>query len=223
MTIASQLAAITNRISAAAQAAGRNSASITLVAVSKTQPQSAVLAAYAAGQRVFGENRVQEAAAKFTDLRATHQDMQLWLIGPLQTNKVAAAVRLFDTIATLDRPKLAAALAEEMAKQQRRPNILIEVNIGNEPQKAGISPAALPDFYADCRDRLQLPIKGLMCIPPLGADPAPYFRALATQADQLQLPIRSMGMSGDFETAIACGSTAVRVGTALFGERPAQG
>lgn len=223
MTIANRLTALTDKTGAAAQRSGRNPASITLVAVSKTQPQSAVLEAYTAGQRVFGENRVQEAVAKFTDMRTTHQDLQLWLIGPLQTNKVTAAVRMFDTIATLDRPKLAEALAQEMSKQQRWPDILIEVNSGNEPQKAGISPAALPDFYADCRNRLHLPIKGLMCIPPIATDPAPYFRDLTKLANQLQLPIRSMGMSGDFETAIACGSTAIRVGTALFGERPTKG
>jgi len=218
MTIVSNLANLRAQIAAAAQTAEREARTVTLVAVSKFQPQEAVLEAYAAGQRVFGENRVQEAVEKFAPLRASHPDLRLQLIGALQTNKVVQAVQLFDVIATLDRPKLAERLAAEMAKQQRWPEVLIEVNIGDEPQKAGISPAALPDFIATCR-KLALPIRGLMCIPPAEADPAPYFQHLAQLADQHNLPIRSMGMSNDFPTAIAHGSTEVRIGTALFGAR----
>lgn len=216
--IAVNLSAIRDRIAQAAQRVGRNPATITLVAVSKTQPSEAVEAAYAAGQRVFGENRVQEAAEKFPALQAAHPDIHLSLIGALQTNKAARAVSLCDSIATLDRPKLAAVLAQEMTRQERRPALLIEVNIGAEPQKAGILPGALPEFLAQCRD-LGLTINGLMCIPPHGEDPAPHFTALTRLADTQDLAVRSMGMSGDFEAAVRCGSTQVRVGTALFGAR----
>lgn len=216
--IAANLDAIRDRIAQAAQSVRRDPASITLVAVSKTQPAAAVAAAYAAGQRVFGENRVQEAAEKFPELQGAHPDLRLHLIGALQTNKAARAVALCDAIATLDRPKLAAVLAQTMTQQRRHPALLVEVNIGVEPQKAGILPHDLPEFLAQCRD-LGLSITGLMCIPPHSADPAPHFTALARLADHHQLAVRSMGMSGDFETAIRCGSTQVRVGTALFGAR----
>lgn len=216
--IAANLDAIRDRISKAAQSVRRDAASITLVAVSKTQPAEAVTAAYAAGQRVFGENRVQEAAEKFPALQAAYPDLRLHLIGALQSNKAARAVGLCDAIATLDRPKLATVLAQAMTQQQRHPALLVEVNIGAEPQKAGILPAALPSFLGQCRD-LGLAIQGLMCIPPHNQDPTDHFTALAHLADRHQLAVRSMGMSGDFETAIRCGSTQVRVGTALFGGR----
>lgn len=216
--IAANLSAIRDRIAQAAQSVGRHPAEIALIAVSKTQPAAAVAAAYVAGQRSFGENRVQEAAEKFPALQAAHPDIRLHLIGALQTNKAARAVSLCDSIATLDRPKLVAVLAQEMARQQRRLPLLIEVNIGAEPQKAGILPHDLPEFLAQCR-ALGLGINGLMCIPPQGDDPAPHFTALARLADTHQLAVRSMGMSGDYETAIRCGSTQIRVGTALFGAR----
>lgn len=208
------------RLAAAALSAGRLPESVALVAVSKTQPAEAVLQAYAAGQRLFGENRVQEASVKFTPLRATCPDIHLQLIGPLQTNKVSDAVRLFDSIATLDRPKLAETLAQAMAKHNRRPALFIEVNLAAEPQKTGIAPEELPAFLEDCCERLHLPVVGLMCLPPHNQDPRPHFEQLARLAEQAGLPECSMGMSADFETAIACGSTQVRLGTALFGVRP---
>jgi len=218
-TIGANLAALNRRIEAAARGAGRDSTNIALVAVSKTHPQEAVAAALAAGQRVFGENRVQEADAKYPDLKARYPDLRLHLIGPLQTNKVKEAVALFDVIETVDRPKLAEALAKEMVRQGRALPCFIEVNIGNEPQKAGISPDAADAFIADCRTKWKLNLRGLMCIPPEGRDPAPYFRALAAIAKRNDLAELSMGMSADFETAIACGATLVRVGTAIFGQR----
>ncbi len=218
--IAEQLHRLRTRLAAAAALAERPPNAVALVAVSKTQPVEAIHLAYAAGQRLFGENRVQEAAAKFTPLRANWPDLHLQLIGPLQTNKVAEAVRLFDSIATLDRLKLAEALAQAMARHNRRPSLLIEVNLAAETQKAGIAPTALPAFLHDCRERLHLPIVGLMCIPPFGHDPRQYFEQLTHLADTHGLPERSMGMSADFEVAIACGSTQVRLGTALFGIRP---
>lgn len=218
--IAENLHRLRAQLTAAAKLAGRAPDAVALVAVSKTQPASAVQQAYAAGQRLFGENRVQEAAAKFTPLRAACPDIHLQLIGALQTNKAVDAVRLFDSIATLDRVKLAEALAQAMAKLNRRPSLFIELNLASEPQKAGLAPAALPAFLDDCRERLRLPVVGLMCIPPLGHDPRPFFEQLHRLADTHGLSERSMGMSADFETAIACGSTQVRLGTALFGVRP---
>lgn len=217
--IAANLAALRRRMAAASAAAGRGAEDIALVAVSKTHPADAVAAAIAAGQRVFGENRVQEAEAKYRDLKARHPDLRLHLIGPLQTNKAREAVALFDVIETVDRSKLAEALAKEMARQGRQLACLIEVNIGNEPQKAGVAPEAADAFIAECRTRWKLDLRGLMCIPPEGGDPAPYFRALAAIAKRNNLPELSMGMSGDFEIAIACGATLVRVGTAIFGKR----
>ncbi len=190
-----------------------------LVAVSKTHPAAKVAELLAAGQRHFGENRVQEAAAKFPALKIAYPDLKLHLIGPLQTNKVRQAVALFDVIETLDRIKLAHALAEEMQKAGRIIPCLIEVNIGAEPQKAGIAPAELQGFLAACRN-LGLAIEGLMCIPPQGDDPEGWFRQLGGLGQSCGLQTLSMGMSHDFKTAIACGATRVRVGTALFGERP---
>ena len=217
--IAANLAAVRARIEAAARGAGRKSDAVTLVAVSKTQPQSAVRDALAAGQRVFGENRVQEALDKFPGLRSEFPDLVLHLIGPLQTNKVREAVAHFDVIETVDRPRLAEALAREMERTGRRLPCLVEVNTGEEAQKAGVFPEAADDFIADCRDRLGLRIEGLMCIPPHDEEPSPHFALLREIARRHELPVLSMGMSADFETAIRFGATHVRVGTAVFGAR----
>ena len=217
--IAANLTRIRARIEAAIQAAGRAPGAAQLVAVSKTNPIEAVQAALAAGQRLFGENRVQEAESKFPALRASHPDLRLHIIGPLQTNKARDAVRLADVIETLDRPKLATALAEAMLKEGRRPDLLIQVNTGAEPQKAGILPAEAPAFIQACRETWHLPILGLMCIPPAEDDPGPHFNLLAQLARDHGLATLSMGMSGDFETAIRHGATHVRVGSAIFGAR----
>jgi pyridoxal phosphate enzyme (YggS family) len=218
--IAGNLAAVRARIAAAAQKAGRAAADVTLVAVSKTHPAEAVAAAFDAGQRVFGENRVQEAQHKYPMLKGRYPDLVLHLIGPLQSNKVRDAVALFDVIETVDRPRLAEALAAEMARSSRRPDCFIQVNTGEETQKAGITPSEAPSFIADCRERLRLPICGLMCIPPVEEDPAIHFAFLRELAGRNGLGLLSMGMSGDFESAIALGATHVRVGTAIFGARP---
>ncbi|HEX7388928.1 MAG TPA: YggS family pyridoxal phosphate-dependent enzyme, partial [Acidiphilium sp.] len=207
-SLADRLADINARIARAA--AGR---SITLIAVSKTKPVAAVEQALDAGQRVFGENRVQEAAMKFPPLRAACPDLVLHLIGPLQTNKTRDAVRLFDTIQSLDRPKLAESLAQAAEREGRLPDLLIQVNIGDEPQKAGIARTEADSFIRDMRARFGEKLRGLMAIPPLGADPAPYFRDLVAMADSHGLPERSIGMSDDFETAIECGATMVRIGS----------
>jgi pyridoxal phosphate enzyme (YggS family) len=217
--IGANLAGVRGRIEAAARAAGRAADAVTLVAVSKTHPAAAVRAALGVGQRVFGENRVQEALAKFPALRREFPDLRLHLIGPLQTNKVKDAVALCDVIETVDRPRLAEALASEMTRSGRRLACLVEVNIGEEPQKAGVLPAAADDFIRDCRDRLGLTIVGLMCIPPEHEMPAPYFALLREIARRNRLDTLSMGMSADFETAIRFGATHVRVGTAIFGAR----
>jgi pyridoxal phosphate enzyme (YggS family) len=217
--IGAALEAIRARIVAAALAAGRDQRSVALVAVSKTHGQSAVSDALAAGQRIFGENRVQEAAAKFPALKSEFPDLVLHLIGPLQTNKVKEAVALFDVIETVDRPKLAEKLAHAMHDLGRRPRCYIQVNIGNEPQKAGAAAHDVGPMLALCRDDYRLPIVGLMCIPPAGHDPTPYFAQLAALGRHHHLPILSMGMSGDFPAAIAQGATHVRVGSAIFGTR----
>jgi hypothetical protein len=219
--VADNLRAIQGRIAVAAKAAGRNPADIVLVAVSKTQAPERITAALAAGHRVFGENRVQEAVAKWPVLRQVASNLQLHLIGPLQTNKVKEAVALFDVIETVDRPKLAHALVEEMNGTGRRPTCYIQVNTGEEPQKAGVLPEATDAFVGLCRDVLGLPVAGLMCIPPVDEEPALHFALLAEIARRNQLKVLSMGMSADFETAIRLGATHVRVGTAIFGERPA--
>ena len=211
------------RIAAAALRAGRAPDAVTLVAVSKTHDQPAIEAALAAGQHVFGENRVQEAAGKFPALRGTHPALRLHLIGGLQTNKAREAVRLADVIETLDRPRLADALAEAAAREGRLPALLVQVNTGDEPQKSGIARAEADAFIDACRRRFGAALTGLMCIPPVGADPAPHFAWLATCAARHGLPVLSMGMSGDFEVAIAHGATHVRVGTAIFGHRPPPG
>ena len=219
-TVAEKFAAIRSRIGAAAEAAGRSPDSVRLVAVSKMQPAERVAAALEAGHRLFGENRVQEAQSRWAELRARHPDLVLHLIGPLQTNKVKDAVALFDAIETVDRPKLARALAREMDRTGRRPDCLIQVNTGEEPQKAGVAPDGLADLLTLCRDKLGLPVRGLMCIPPLDEPPALHFALLSELAGRHGLDELSMGMSDDFETAIRHGATLVRVGTALFGERP---
>jgi pyridoxal phosphate enzyme (YggS family) len=217
--IAANLAAIRARIEAAARHAGRRAEDITLVAVSKTHPTDAVLDAIGAGQLVFGENRVQEAQAKFPGLRATHPDLALHLIGGLQTNKARDAVRLANVIETLDRPKLADALADAIAREGRTPRLLVQINVGDEPQKAGVPRAEADAFIDACRARFGDAIVGLMCIPPAEGDPAPHFDWLAERAARHSLGVVSMGMSGDFETAIAHGATHVRVGSAIFGAR----
>jgi pyridoxal phosphate enzyme (YggS family) len=219
--IAANLAAVNERIAQAARAAGRPAQSVNLVAVGKTHPAASVRAALFAGHRLFGENRVQEAQAKYPGLREAFPDLVLHLIGPLQTNKVKDAVGLFDVIETVDRPRLAAALAGEMARSGRRPPCFIEVNTGAEPQKAGVLPAAADAFIDECRDRLGLPIVGLMCVPPEHEAPAPHFALLREIARRNGLEGLSMGMSADFEIAIRFGATHVRVGTAIFGTRGA--
>jgi PLP dependent protein len=217
--IAANLAAVTGRIETAARAAGRPGDSVALVAVSKTHPASAVRAALQAGHRVFGENRVQEAEAKYPALREAFPDLALHLIGPLQTNKVKDAVALFDMIESVDRPRLAEALSREMDRTGRRLPCLIEVNTGEEAQKSGVMPEAADDFVSECRERFGLPVVGLMCVPPLDEEPSPHFALLREIARRTGLDLLSMGMSADFETAIRFGATHVRVGTAIFGAR----
>jgi pyridoxal phosphate enzyme (YggS family) len=204
------------RIARAAQAAGRAAGEVTLVAVSKMQPWEAVAPVLAAGQTVFGENRVQEAVGRWG---ARRKGVTLHLIGPLQTNKAADAVAFFDVIETLDREKLARVLAEEMQKQGRAPRLYVQVNTGEEPQKAGVIPAEADAFIALCRATYGLNIEGLMCIPPVDEPAGPHFALLAKIAARNGLAGLSMGMSDDFETAIAFGATAVRVGSAVFGAR----
>jgi pyridoxal phosphate enzyme (YggS family) len=216
---ADRLAEVRQHIAAAARAAGRDPAAVTLVAVSKTHGADRVRELLDAGQRVFGENRVQEAEEKFPALKAGYPDLKLHLIGPLQTNKAREAVGLFDVIESVDRERLAATLAKEMARSGRRPDCYIQVNTGEEPQKAGALPAEVDAFVAACRDTHKLPITGLMCIPPVDEEPAPHFALLAKMAARNGLPTISMGMSADYETAIRLGATHVRVGTALFGQR----
>jgi pyridoxal phosphate enzyme (YggS family) len=218
-SIAANLREIRARMDAAARAADRDPAAAALVAVAKTHPAEAVAAALAAGQTVFGENRVQEALGKYPDLKRTHPGLRLHLIGPLQTNKVKDAVTLFDVIQTVDREKLARALAVEMARQNRSLQLYVQVNIGEEPQKAGIAPRETDGFIALCRGELGLKISGLMCIPPADRQPAPYFALLREIARRNALTGLSMGMSGDYESAIGLGATLVRVGTAIFGTR----
>ncbi len=207
------------RIEAAAEAAGRAPSDVTLVAVSKMQPGERIEAVLAAGQRVFGENRVQEASGRWPALRERYGDVELHLVGPLQTNKVRQAVGLFDVIETVDRPKLARKLAEVFAATGRALPCYIQVNTGAEPQKAGVSTEGADAFIAECRDMHGLPAAGLMCIPPAGEAPAPHFALLKQIAERNGLAGLSMGMSDDFETAIGLGATIIRVGSALFGAR----
>ncbi|WP_347138065.1 YggS family pyridoxal phosphate-dependent enzyme [Paracoccus sp. SSK6] len=209
---------IKRRISAAEERAGRAPGSVTLIAVSKVQPPNRVTAVLEAGHRVFGENYVQEAQGKWPGWRARWPGVELHMIGPLQSNKAKAAVELFDAIHTLDRMTLARKLAQQIAQQGRSPQLFIQVNTGDEPQKAGILADELPVFLSSCRDLGLLP-QGLMCIPPEDEDPLSHFRLLRALAQDHGLPNLSMGMSADFETAIAEGATHVRVGSAIFGAR----
>jgi PLP dependent protein len=211
--------AVRAEITRACRDAGREADSVTLVAVAKTYGPDAVEPVIGAGQRIFGENRVQEAKQKWPPLRARHGGLELHLVGPLQSNKARDAVALFDAIHSVDRDGLAAALAKEIDRQGRRPLLFAEVNIGVEPQKAGVAPQEMDAFLADCRDRHGLAISGLMCIPPEGEAPAPYFALTAKIARRNGLKLLSMGMSADFPTAIAFGATHIRVGTAIFGAR----
>jgi PLP dependent protein len=217
-TIADNLRQVRDRIANAAIKAGRNPEDVALVAVTKTKPVAAVRAALEAGQTVFGENRLQEAATKFPQLRADHRFM-LHIIGGLQTNKARDAVRLADVIETLDRPRLADAIEAAVAKEGRAPTLLIEVNTGDEPQKSGVARADADAFIGKCRFRFGAALVGLMCVPPLDQDPRPHFAWLAERAARHGLAVLSMGMSADFEIAIACGATWVRVGSAIFGRR----
>ncbi|MGO4684297.1 YggS family pyridoxal phosphate-dependent enzyme [Hyphomicrobium sp. 2TAF46] len=210
---------VNDEIVAAAKAAGRVADGIELVAVSKTFDAEAIRPVIEAGQRVFGENRVQEAERKWPPLRAEFPGVKLHLIGPLQSNKAKEAVAFFDAIHTIDREKIARAVADEMAKQGRSLELFIQVNTGEEPQKAGVMPREAVAFVALCRDQLKLPLAGLMCIPPVDEEPAVHFAFLAKLARELRLSGLSMGMSSDFETAIAFGATHVRVGSAIFGTR----
>ena len=217
---ADRLAEVTGRIAEAALASGRSPSDVTLVAVSKTHGADRVRELLDLGHRVFGENRVQEAEGKFPELKAAWPDLELHLIGPLQTNKARDAVALFDVIQSVDRDRLAAALVKEMEKLGRRPACYIQVNTGEEPQKAGILPKDVDAFVALCRDQYKLPIVGLMCIPPVDEEPALHFALLAKMAARNGLARLSMGMSADYETAVRMGATHVRVGSALFGSRP---
>jgi PLP dependent protein len=216
---AERLADVRRRMAEAARAAARDPASVTLVAVSKTHGAERVRDLLRAGHRVFGENRVQEAERKFPALKAEYPDLELHLVGPLQTNKARDAVALFDVIQSVDRERLAATLAREMARAGRRPDCYIQVNTGEEPQKAGVLPDDVDAFVAACRDSHELPVVGLMCIPPVDEEAALHFALLAKMAARNGLTNLSMGMSADYEIAIRLGATHVRVGTALFGER----
>jgi len=219
MSIAENISVVRERIDAAARKADRDPKSIALMAVCKTKPAEDIRAAYEAGQRLFGENRVQEARAKWPPLMVRHAGIELHLIGPLQSNKAKEAVALFDAIHSVDRPSLCEALAKEISRQNRRPTLFVEVNTGAERQKAGVLPQDADAFLAACRDKYGLAISGLMCIPPLEEAPGPHFALTAKIAKRNRLPLLSMGMSADFATAILLGATHVRVGSAIFGGR----
>ena len=214
-----RLTAVQAKIAAAEKSRGGTGDPVTLVAVSKTWSADEIRPVIEAGARVFGENKVQEARDKWPGLKQEFPDLELRLLGPLQTNKVRDAVALFDVIETLDREKLAAELSREIRKQGRAPRLYVQVNTGREPQKAGIDPDETVAFVRRCQDVHVLAIEGLMCIPPAGEDPAPHFDLLARLADETGLKRRSMGMSGDYETAIRHGASSVRVGSAIFGSR----
>ena len=217
---AARLAEIKAKIAAAAKAAGRDPAEVHLVAVAKTFGAAEIIPVLKAGHRLFGENRVQEAKGKWPELKAQFSQVELALIGPLQSNKAKEAVELFDAIHSVDRPKIAHAIAEEMKKQNKRLRLFIQVNTGEEPQKAGVLPRELPAFAALCRDELKLEIDGLMCIPPVDEEPAVHFAFLNKLAAENGFAELSMGMSDDYEKAVASGATHVRVGSAIFGARP---
>ena len=219
MDVKQQLETVLETIKKTVSDSGRDAGSATLVAVSKTFEADEIRPALEAGQRVFGENRVQEAQGKWPGLREQFVGVELHLIGPLQSNKAAEAVALFDVIETVDREKIARALATEMAKQGRHPQLYVQVNTGLEPQKAGIAPDDTVAFVSLCRETLMLDIAGLMCIPPADENPGPHFALLARLAEKCGLSKLSMGMSSDYETAIEFGATSVRVGSAIFGNR----
>lgn len=216
---AGRLAGVRERIAVAAKKAGRDPDSVRLIAVSKTFDAAAISPVIEAGQQLFGENRVQEAQGKWPALKERHAGVELHLIGPLQSNKAADAVALFDWIHSIDRDKIAKAIAAGMESQGRAPRLLVQVNTGEEPQKAGVAPGETESFVARCRDEYGLKIEGLMCLPPLDEEPALHFALLEKLAKRLGLPELSMGMSADYETAVAFGATFVRVGSAIFGAR----
>jgi len=221
--IETPLTKVREEIARACVDARRDPASVTLVVISKTFGANAIEPVIAAGQRVFGENRVQEAKAKWPPLKERHGGIELHLVGALQSNKAKEAVALFDAIHSLDRPSLAEALAKEISKQGRRPTLFVEVNTGGEPQKSGVLPEETDAFVKACRERYGLRVAGLMCLPPADEPPAPHFALTAKIARRNDLPLLSMGMSADFPIAIAFGATHVRVGTAIFGERSVDG
>jgi pyridoxal phosphate enzyme (YggS family) len=221
--IETPLTKVRDQIARACIDARRDPASVTLVAISKTFGANAIEPVIAAGQRVFGENRVQEAKAKWPPLKERHGGIELHLVGALQSNKAKDAVALFDAIHSLDRPSLAEALAKEISKQGRRPTLFVEVNTGGEAQKSGVLPEETDAFVKACRERYGLQVAGLMCLPPADEPPAPHFALTAKIARRNNLPLLSMGMSADFPIAIAFGATHVRVGTAIFGERSVDG
>lgn len=217
--VVERLADVRQKIAAAEREAGRTAGSVALVAVSKTFEADDIRPVVEAGQRIFGENRVQEAQGKWPALKTEFPDIELHLIGPLQSNKAKEAVALFDVIETVDREKIAAELAKEMNKQGRRPRLYVQVNTGLEPQKAGIVPREAVDFVARCREVHQLAVEGLMCIPPADENPGPHFALLEKLAREAGVEKLSMGMSGDYELAVQFGATSVRVGSAIFGAR----
>lgn len=217
--VPAKLRLVREEIASAAETAGRDANTIRLVAVTKTVPASVIEESIGAGQRIFGENRVQEAQAKWPVLKERYPEIELHLVGPLQSNKTRDAVTLFDVIETVDRPKLARALAEEMSRSSKRPRLFVQVNTGEELQKAGIAPGETADFVSLCRENYGLSIEGLMCIPPFDEEPTMHFALLAKLAGQVGVRELSMGMSGDFVRAIKFGATYVRIGTAIFGTR----
>ncbi len=219
--VAGNLASVREKIAGAAEAAGRPAEAATLIAISKSQSEARIRAALDAGQRVFGENRVQEAQAHWTALRSAYRDLELHFVGHLQSNKVAEAVALFDVIHSVDRPKLARALAREMARSGASVGLFVQVNIGAEPQKGGVAPGDAEAFIAGCREEYGLEIEGVMCIPPADEEPSPYFALLAGIAQRAGLANLSMGMTSDYEIAVRLGATHVRVGRAIFGARQA--
>ena len=221
--IVSKILGLSEEISAAAEAAGRDPEDVGLMAVSKFHSAAKIRSALEFGHRLFGENRVQEAASKYSSLKLEYPDLRLHLIGPLQTNKVREAVKLFDVIETLDRPRLAEALSKEKKRKGACPNLFIQVNTGEEEKKSGVMPGNADSFISQCLEEFKLPVIGLMCIPPVNDEPALHFALLAETARRHGLKYLSMGMSSDFKSAIMLGATHVRIGTSIFGSRVAIG
>ena len=219
LNVANNLALINKKIEASLEGANRQKHDVNLIAVSKVQPVEKIEAALVEGHRIFGENRIQEAAFKWPALKIKYPDAKLHLIGPLQTNKVKDAIMLFDVIETVDRPKLAEEIKKQSLKSSLDITCYVQVNTGEEEQKAGVFPAEAEEFVRYCRDTIDLKIEGLMCIPPINEEPALHFSLLSGLAERLSLPVLSMGMSDDFETAIAFGATHIRVGSSIFGQR----